>query len=117
MNLVLAIDKPISTYPAINNVQVFSGEGDPSLTRQFAAWNNLTVANLNCKVYTSISTVSPLTTCNPWSQNVPVQGTDGYAFSPGLSKSSTIEIFNAEMMRSIQLKYVSTNNSFAGAVQ
>lgn len=56
VNLVLAVDKPVSTYPPGNKIAFFTGEDDESMTRQLINWQGLTYATIKCNVYTSIST-------------------------------------------------------------
>ena len=79
VNLVLAVDKPVSTYPPNNKISFFTGEGDSSFTRQLATWQDLTYATIKCNVYTDISNIKQ-STCNPWTQEVPISGTDGLQF-------------------------------------
>ena len=57
LNLVLAIDKPVSTFPFNNRVTMFTGEGDSELTRSIGLWNDLPYATIRCQTYTDINTV------------------------------------------------------------
>jgi len=55
LNLVLAIDKPVSTFPFNHPVTIFTGEDNPEMTRSIAVWNNLPYANVRCNEYIDIN--------------------------------------------------------------
>ena len=104
INLVLAVDKPVSTYPPSNSISFFTGEGDATLTRQLGLWQGLEYATIKCNEYTDISNVKQ-STCNPWAEQVPVSGTDGLQFQPNLSESDTLSVFNADLQRTVKYTY------------
>lgn len=73
VDLILAIDKPLSTYPATDNiVEMMTGVDDPDNIRNLLTWNNQQHATLRCATYLTIDTVDKSAACNPWSTDVPV---------------------------------------------
>jgi len=92
---------------------MFTGDGDPSLTRNIGLWNNQTYATTRCYVYNSVTTTKQ-TACNPWAEQIPITGTDGLQFSPNLDKNSVLSVFNADIMRTLNYTYNSTSHDFKG---
>ena len=64
------------TGPPHNPIAFFEGTDDYMYTRTYALWLNRTNISIKRKDYTDIYTVADVYD-NPWSQEIPINGTDG----------------------------------------
>lgn len=87
----------------------FTGVQDHSQTREVALWLNQTNLTVFAYDYVSISNIvaAPY---SPWEEPVPLTGTDGMQFAPGLTEQETLTVFVNDLSRSGTLDYARTDS-------
>jgi hypothetical protein len=99
----MSLDAP-PTHPKDNSIAFYTGEDDYTLTRAYALWLDEDYITVYANDYESLYTVVPAP-FNPWSEQIPLYGTDGMQFQPLLEEDIVIDAFVNDLSRTCPFEY------------
>lgn len=108
----LSIDTP-PTHPKDNQISFFTGVDSYELTRTMGLWLGESSVRVPGSDYSTLTTTTSVLN-NPWSQDIPIAGTDGMQFSPDLSEDTTIAAFVNDLSRVCTFTYLDEDSSYKG---